>query len=76
MSPVDFKKCQCRMSLSLIFDMSHVELRKGHVTILFTPLTHVTKPDVVCHILRSAHVALSILGVKGTSDARTIFSAQ
>ena len=56
MSHVDFKKCQCRISLSLnippvpcqIFKMSLVNVVKGYVTLLN---------------LRNGHVALLILGV-------------
>ena len=40
MSHVDSKKCQCGMSLSLIFPMSHFEFNKkpmSHVTTAFSP---------------------------------------
>ena len=51
MSPVDFKKWQCRMSLSLIY--AHVscgikEMTMSHVAIYFCPMSHVTRPDVAC----------------------------
>ena len=67
MSHVDFKKWQCRMSLSLYFPQCHMSnLRKGYV-----PCHYKFYLPVACHyalcrisILRKGHVTLSILGVK------------
>ena len=55
MSPVDFKKLQCRMSLSLSFPdvRFQIEVRAmPHVTIFYTPILHVSKPYVACRILK------------------------
>ena len=54
MSHVDFKKCQCPMSLLLIFP--HVTCRiyqiiVSPITIFFTSLSHVIKPNVICRFL-------------------------
>ena len=53
MSPVDFNKCQCCMSLSLIY--SHVDLKKiflSHVTIFLDAMSHVNKLNVACRMKR------------------------
>ena len=66
MSHVDFKKCQCRMSLSL--NSSPVPCRifkmpMSHVTIFFLANVAVAKDHVALSNLGNGHVALSILGV-------------
>ena len=52
MSPVDFKKCQCRMSLSLIY--AHVEFKKRlchicHYNVYLPAARHVEFKKVPCH---------------------------
>ena len=70
MSPVDFKKCQCRMSLSLIYmPMSALccmsNLRKGYGTCHYNFYPPVACQQALCCMsnLRKCHVALLILGV-------------
>ena len=49
MSPVDFKKWQCHMSLPLSYARVACQIQEmtmSHVTIYFCPLSHVTMPDV------------------------------
>ena len=65
MSPVDFRKYQCCMSLSLIY--AHVacrisEMALSHVTKILEALSDVNKLNVA---YRNGRVALSISGVKG-----------
>ena len=53
MSPVDFKKWQCRMALSLTFPTVTCRIQMktmSHVAISFIPLSHVARPDVACRI--------------------------
>ena len=59
-SPVDFKKYQCHMSLSLIY--SHVacqiqEIGLSHVTIFLEALPHVDRLHVACQI---SEIAVSL----------------
>ena len=66
MSHVGFKKCQCRMSLSL--NISPVpcpiqEMPMSHVTILFRPMSLSQRVMSPCRNTKNGHVALSILGV-------------
>ena len=65
MSHVDFKKCQCQMSLSLNTSLVLSNLRNGHVAChnLFRPHVAVAKVHVALSTLRNGHGALSILGV-------------
>ena len=70
MSHVDFKKCQCRMSLSLIFHNITCRFQEkvmSHVTIIGIPLSHVTRSN-----LRNGHVALSNLGVRDHSGGSSM----
>ena len=72
MSHVDFKKCQSRMSLSLISPNSTCRIQEKampRVAIFLSAMSHVTEPHVsYMSNLRNTHVALSIFGVKGHSQ--------
>ena len=72
MSHVDFKKRQCRMSLSLQFPLPLSNLRNDHVPChhLFGPHIAVANVHVALSNLRNSHVALLALGVKGHWSGR------
>ena len=59
MSPVDFQKRQCRISLLLHY--SHVlcrisEMFMSHVTMIFEPLSHVEFKKHLCRPVFMSHV--------------------
>ena len=71
MSPVHFKECQCRMSLSPIFmPMWNIELKKkSHVMFLKCQ-------NAICHISnpRNECVSLSNLKVKGHTRGHNVYA--
>ena len=78
MSPVDFKKCYCRMSLHLLMPMSHVRFLKKTCRMLlyfFEDLSHVTKLNVACQTQEMAVLPCRFYGSRAINETPFQLSA-